>query len=587
MIMKNYTLFLKLKWLLYFVIFIICPLRYKAFISDGFFIHNTGIRAYGELQSIFNDSIIIFYLLFLVYLSLIIKIYKIFRYILRTFAALIFIVYITDIYILYNFTTHLTIADVLKYGDYAGKFLYQIHGLTGIMLIIMSALLVALVIVDFDNLTIKNKKDHSLFIVIMLIFLSAYQFRDQTGYVHSWVYKNFIDYNYSLRSQSAEYSKAFINKIRDPNEGIHCFEKNAKKKNIIILMIESLSSYHSHFFSGIKNWTPNLDSIAKTNLSYINFYANGFNSEDGYIAVLTGLLPISSPLDYSKWGGVSFRGFMDIPNSLPNIVKSYGYKSYFLTSGTLMFNEGHWAQNVGFDYVEGSNHPYYNRWPRFHFNSVPDAALYYRAIAILSQNGKQPFLMFISTLSSHHPFINPENGRHSEEEVIRYVDKEIGRFYEGLRRIGFFDSGILVITGDHHAMVPSKEAEIKKFGTARALARVPLIISYGDTVMHIEKSAFQHTDIYNSLKNLLSEEKCVSNWLGDLLNIPRIPPIYIAHKRSDDRSLISVFYGSEDVLLKLNGDHTKVIQPNIINKNIANTIINKINYERILRGKSR
>ncbi|UCD31012.1 MAG: LTA synthase family protein, partial [Desulfobacterales bacterium] len=572
---------------LYCAFFIVLPVQFRAFFVDKYLFYHTSTGAYGAIQSILNDAIIIFGILLLVYLSLVLKRHAIIKYLFRLFAFLIVCVYVADIFIVYNFSTHLIVADVIKYGAYAGKYIYQIYGIWILMLISLTVLAISLIIFDLDKVVIHHKRRHLAFWSIMLILFIAYCFRDNSRYVHSWIYKNVIDYNLSIRSQSANYSKAFMSNTPIPDEGVICFSSKPQKKNIIILMVESLSSYHSHFFSGIEDWTPHLDIIAEQNVSFTNFYANGYNTEDGYIAVLTGLLPISAPSYWSNDGRVFFEGFMDISASLPNIAKSHGYRTAFLTAGELIgFGDGQWAESIGFDYIEGSNHPYYAGWKKFHFQSIPDEALLNRVLTIALDRKNRPFLLFVSTLSSHHPFMNPENNRRSEQEVIRYVDKQIGRFYNELKQSDFFSSGMLIITADHHAMVPLKEAEIKKFGAIRAPARIPLIISYGDKHKQVENRAFQQTDIYNSLKNYLNDEKCVSRWLGDLITHPTVPPVFIGHKRGEERSLISIFHGSDDILVKLNGDNTTVLSPSVIGSNIANEVLNKINHERIARQKN-
>lgn len=127
------------------------------------------------------------------------------------------------------------------------------------------------------------------------------------------MYKNVAEYNYTTLSQSALYSEEFVKKViaeTSYKDTKFCRKHKPQRKNIIILMVESLSSYQSKFFSGINNWTPHIDSIAANNLSFTNFYANGFTTEDALIAVLTGVLPFYAPAIYSNGGGTCFKGFL-------------------------------------------------------------------------------------------------------------------------------------------------------------------------------------------------------------------------------------------------------------------------------------
>ena len=171
-----------------------------------------------------------------------------------------------------------------------------------------------------------------------LFFVSSFAGAGNGKYVHAWIYRNVIDHNIIVFSEAREYGNSFISDFSFHEEE-HCYLKAAGKPNIIILMVESLSSYQSDYFSGIKNWTPNLDLIASRNSSYKNFYANGFTTEDGEVSLLTGLLPIYRPSSYSDAGGVAFNGFFGLKNSLPNILKKQGYRKMKKRNGKYKLSE--------------------------------------------------------------------------------------------------------------------------------------------------------------------------------------------------------------------------------------------------------
>lgn len=346
-------------------------------------------------------------------------------------------------------------------------------------------------------------------------------------------------------------------------------------------MMESLSSYQSSYFSGIKNWTPNLDSIAKRNRAYTNFYANGFTTEDGEISLLTGLLPIYKPSSHTRGGGSSFKGFFGVDTSLPNILKQQEYKVEFLTTADLSFaNTKNWAASVGFDYIEGSEHPYYNTWEKFHFDSAPDEALYNRVLDRVAVNSdKHNFFLFIKTVSTHHPFVNPDNMNKSEKEVFEYADKQLGIFYKKLVDTDYFNNGLLIIVGDHHAMIPLKKEEIELFGARNAAARVPMLISHGDKNQSTVTTQHQQTDIYNYLTAITSSTQCYSDWQGNILG--KKPAKYIAHRRGDNRNIISIFSHGKEYSVLLDGDNTRITSDENLDKETNRAIIDKINGVRL------
>jgi hypothetical protein len=105
----------------------------------------------------------------------------------------------------------------------------------------------------------------------------------------------------------------------------------------------------------------------------------------------------------------------------------------------------------------------------------------------------------------------------------------------------------------------------------------------GDQGGVVEKRPFQQVDIFSSLKNMMSDEQCASAWSGDLLSADRLPARYIAHKRGDNRDIVSVFYGGREVRVKLDGDDTRILNPENLDDAIVKSIVDKINNERISR----
>lgn len=546
----------------------------KATSINTLYIDHDNTFYYRVFQSIANDSLICFLVLFLSYLSYQSFIPKIVSIFLRILSFAIFLFYIVDIIILFKFANHLVLNDLIKYLLYAPKYIEQLYGFNILYFLPIFLILFLFIYFIFYSLKIEKKSTHLYFNISFLILLSLYFTADKGRFIHSWLYKNFITYNIEIYDQSKPYSKSFIENL-NYKEKFTCRQQEEQRPNIIILMVESLASYQSQYFSGIKNWTPNLDKIAKKNISFKNFYANGFVTEDAEISILLGELPIYAPKVYSNGGGVSFEGFYNKKNSLANILKIKNYSTEFITSSDLEFsNTGKWAQSIGFNYIEGSEHPYYKAKQRYHFEAAEDKYLYHRVLNRLDKQ-KSNFFLFVKTVSSHAPFINPENNSSSEEETIKYMDKQIGVFYKELEKRDFFKDGLLIIVGDHHPIIPLRKEELKLLGEYSSSSLLPMIVSYKNK-KELIKTQFQQTDIFNSIKNLVSKEKCTSAWLGDFLSDNKINADFISHRRGDQRGVVSVFSKEKDFNIKLYGDKT-----HFISKEKDDLILDKINFSRI------
>jgi membrane-anchored protein YejM (alkaline phosphatase superfamily) len=261
-----------------------------------------------------------------------------------------------------------------------------------------------------------------------------------------------------------------------------------------------------------------------------------------------------------------------------------GYRSEFLTSADLDFgNTGVWAHSVGFDYVEGQEHPDYQRWPRFQFKAAADEALYRRAIDRVKLAKAQPLFLFIKTVSTHHPYLNPENQHRSEAEVFQYADRQLGHFYRQLQEAGFFGNGLLLIVGDHHALTPLKPQESEHLGHYKASAKVPLLVVGGEKSPRRESRQFQQADVFNTLQGMASGRQCRSAWQGILWGDNSKPPEWILHRRGDNRDKLSVFTETEDYLLKLDGDATQVVSRQPQDPELRKLVVDKVNALRIAR----
>ena len=497
--------------------------------------------------------------------------------ILRMVSVLVLVVYTIDLLSLWFFNTHVVMSDIWEHASYGIKYLIQIYP-RRIFLIVPGLAILVVVVLLFVFGGYRSATGKKGFFVggvsafVMYVF-SSYS-ASSMNYTHAWIFYNVMSYHNMVSSEAREYTPAFLSEFVY-EERLECTGGVAEKPNIILLAVESLSSYQSKWFSGILDWTPNLDSIARNNLSYKNFYANGFTTEDAEIALLTGRLPVFPPASFDRWGGISFRGFFGVAESLPAVLRKNGYVTEFVTTADLSFSQtGKWARSIGFDYLEGHDHPYYGRWKRYQFNAAPDEALYDRILARVNGNKDKKYFIFSKTVSTHGPYIDPRTDMRSEEGAFRYADEQLGRFYRRLEQQGFFDDGMLIIVGDHHAMRPIRARELEMFGADRAPARVPLVVVYKG-LRGIDERPYQQIDIPNTIKGLVSGTQCRSPWLGDLLR--RSPPVFIAHRRADLRHIVSVFFEGGEGRVLLDGDETRLVVSGGLDPMGREIVVGKIN----------
>ena len=150
--------------------------------------------------------------------------------------------------------------------------------------------------------------------------------------------------------------------------------------------------------------------------------------------------------------------------------------------------------------------------PRFGFQSPADHVLYEELLAHLDGRRREdpPVFLAAITASSHPPYVDPLGKANTEEQVWGYVQEELWWFYGELKRRGFFDNGLLIITGDHRRMTPIQEAERERYGES-AKARIPLtIIGTGVPKDAVDDRFFQQADLLRMLDRATRPEASLS-----------------------------------------------------------------------------
>jgi hypothetical protein len=402
------------------------------------------------------------------------------------------------------------------------------------------------------------------------------------NYLRYDLLENFITANMNLGADQP-YSANYARRIAEKYEPFPdlCQPGQSQHPSIIILTVESLSTHHSMLFSGIRDLTPQLDAIAKKHVWFPNFIANGFTTDGGLIAILTGRAPIPAVGRYQSVD--AFAGFDDPRHALPDALRPAGYTSHFFTTGDLGFlDKPAWLKALHFDSWEGAEHPFYNGWKRRHFNAAEDKALYQRFLQWLDRrSSEKPFMATLLTVSTHPPFIDPRNESPDEEGAFRYADEQIGMLYRELEKRDFFRNGILLISGDHRSMTPLLTAEQKRFGNS-AMARTPFVIAGNSPLASGPVNGwFQQTDITPSLADLTQAQTCRTPLQGWFLRATPLPADYILHARSDMRNRIKVFFNEQQAEIVLNGDHSDWDGPRPA---AWRTIFDGVMLDRIQRG---
>jgi len=234
-------------------------------------------------------------------------------------------------------------------------------------------------------------------------------------------------------------SKSFISK-----------RKAQSKKNIILIMVESLSAEYMGIYGNKKNLTPHLDKLVKESLFFDNLFATGTRTVRGMEAVTLSLPP-------TPGRSIVKRPINDTMDSIGKILKEKGYENKFVYAGYGYFdNMNSFFSKNGFKIVDRLNFKkdeitFANVW------GVCDEDLLNKVLkeADKSYKNKKPFFSFVMTTSNHRPYTYP-NGKvdipsHTGRDgAVKYTDFAIGEFLKKAKNKPWFKDTVFVIIADHN-----------------------------------------------------------------------------------------------------------------------------------------
>lgn len=242
-----------------------------------------------------------------------------------------------------------------------------------------------------------------------------------------------------------------------------------RRKNVVVVVVESLSAEYLGVFGNQGHLTPNLDALAGESLLFRNLYATGTRTDRGLEAIALSVPPTPG------------RSLVKRPHNenlftAGQIFRNKGYDTRFIYGGFGYFdNMNAFFKGNGFQVTDRSDMAadeisFSNVW------GVCDEDLFARVIkeSDLSYRNKKPFFSIVLTTSNHRPFTYPQRidvpSGSSREGAVKYTDYAIGRLVQVARSKPWFGDTVFVIVADHCAQSAGKvEVPVHKY-------HIPLII---------------------------------------------------------------------------------------------------------------
>lgn len=245
----------------------------------------------------------------------------------------------------------------------------------------------------------------------------------------------------------------------------------SRHPDIYMIIMESFSAQLMPSLGG-DAIAVGVDSIARSGISFTNFYANGFRTDRGLPAILNGL---PSP---PATGVMKYPELIERMPSIAHELCNMGYYNSYYYGGDVNFaNMNAFVVGSGFkNVVSDGDFPISQRMSKW---GVHDGPLFERVLADIKHfpDTLRHFTV-IQTSSSHEPFEVPASfdrfdGSPAAVNAFAYADSVITRFVNALRDSGDWDNTLVIMVADHWGAYPAGLTD------SRDRHHIPLVMTGG------------------------------------------------------------------------------------------------------------
>ena len=249
--------------------------------------------------------------------------------------------------------------------------------------------------------------------------------------------------------EANEANEIFNEIIENPKVNTPTTLINTTRPNIILIIMESFSSFLLETLGGEPGLAPHLNTIADEGVLFTNFYANSFRTDRGLVSIFSGYpaQPTTSIMKYP-------RKTQSLP-SIPKALKAEGYHLYYYYGGDADFtNMRSYLMSMGIDNIVcDKDFPASQRLSKW---GAHDEVVFDKLWDNLSDGQiEAPFFVAMQTSSSHEPFEVPYNKFEEKRlNAFAYTDECIGQFIEELKSSSLWNNTLVMLVPDHLGVYP-------------------------------------------------------------------------------------------------------------------------------------
>ncbi len=224
-----------------------------------------------------------------------------------------------------------------------------------------------------------------------------------------------------------------------------------KKYNVVLVIMESMSTAKMGRHGNTKNLTPFLDSISNEGYYFENIYTAGIHTFNGVFSTL-----FSFPAIYRQ--NPMKESTMFRYNGIGHALKKNGYSTTYFTTHDGQFDniEGFLRANDFENIITLADYPSEKARTTL---GVPDDYMFEFSMPVMDglYDENKPFFVAFMTASDHGPYYLPEyykpRNKDIKDQMVEYADWSLRKFISLASEKEWFGNTIFVFIADHGAPI--------------------------------------------------------------------------------------------------------------------------------------
>jgi len=330
--------------------------------------------------------------------------------------------------------------------------------------------------------------------------------------VHTWFDSYFaFDINVVSTKEAIQQVRKAFGLLKPPADSLtspilheHQYTGQPLKKNVVLILMESMSANRMGIYGAKEGLTPGLDKLAKNSVLFDRCYSSGIHTNCGIYSTLYGM-PVMM-MEHPMLNGVSeLKSFSGLPVEL----QKAGYHTRFYCSHPKTFdNLDIFVEKNGFDViVDQSAYPENKIANSWGVGDEDLLGLAFKQLDSLSvAQPKKPFFATLLTITTHPPYILPAHTTFkpkSKDPVLatyEYADWAISSFIDSCATKPWYNETIFVLVGDHGVNLTNYVSDVPL-----SYNHVPLIIHAPKLFKkpEVRSGIASQTDIFPTLMGML------------------------------------------------------------------------------------